>query len=183
MPRFLLLAALAAPCSLNRDAAPSITIVNVSPPPTAAATAAELVTASDGKVYGVVRLLWSDGECSGAGGEHDVLEIDAPGLPQRRVHAGGHAVYLELERDPDGPGWSDPCAERYFVAQISMFAAPAAPFSNLGWCVDLPTFDGEATSLLRAHDRGDARRLLSEIGAGGPRSSALAGARWLGRAP
>lgn len=114
-------------------------------------------------------------ECSGAGGEHYVFRVDDPSGGARDpvlVHAGGHAVYLDLL--PQG-GWP---ATRWLAAEVAMVQRVSEdgddnPDSSVsGWCLDdLPRTQGEVLRWVDAADRADARRIVEQLRATGlPRS-------------
>ena len=157
-----------------------------------AAAALGPVTAPDGRILAVVSLIATFEECSGMGGEHDILAVDgaagAAAAAPALVHAGGHGVHLQLGGDPpiarlagDLAGPPAPAPPRWFVAELSNVPRPSEdhdgnPDSSVGgWCLDrMPATGGEALRLIPASDRDAARRLLAALAATGlPRAHAV----------
>jgi hypothetical protein len=150
------------------------------PAPTPAASAARqdhllppvgLLQGTDGRQFAVVHWIRGLEECSGAGGHHDILEIDEPGDEHRLAHAGGHYMHLGL-----GPsqqfGFAHPVGPEFFVAELVMVPRAgedhdANPDSSVGgWCLaDLPRTDAKVSRLLPAQSLLDARRMLTSVAA------------------
>jgi hypothetical protein len=171
-PRAAPAADLAAPAPVSPptpsapQAAPSVA------PPGAPPPAAGVVDGPDGRRYAVVSTDLRIDECSGAGGEHYVFDVDvAPSSQPIRAHAGGHAVYLGL-LPHRLRGRADPRsgAARWFVAELAIAARLSEdrdgnPDSSVaGWCLDvLPPTQGSVFRVIPVADRDEGRRLLAEV--------------------
>src|SRR5574338_925860 len=82
----------------------------------ASADAHDPITAPDGRTFAVVVVRERFDECSGAGGEHYVFDVDLPASsPPMKAHAGGHSVYMGLL--PDGGLHRAASSEQWYVAE------------------------------------------------------------------
>ena len=137
------------------------------------------VTAPDGRTFALVNLRQRFDECSGAGGEHYVFDIEvAAGKPALRGHAGGHAIRLGLL-----PHRAQATGDRWYVAEIAI--APRLSedrdgnpdSSRAGWCLDrLPPTQASVLRLVSVADRTKGHEVLARLAATGlPRAQAKLG--------
>lgn len=132
-----------------------------------AAPPAGPIIASDGRVYGVVRLESWDGEATNLGGEHFALSVD--GLrPDLLVHFGGHGLFGDGVTLPYGFMPGQPWEHRYFVAELAL-----SPTAGRHAVLDTP-FSGDAGHLVPADDLAAARAMLAAIPTRGYPSGELA---------
>jgi hypothetical protein len=124
------------------------------------------VTAGDGHMYAVVRLVAVRDDQSNMGGLHYTFEIDEPGDRHRLVHGGRHGQLLM----PDGTlpevtmGRAPVRPNDYYVADLILFAKPIAGHEVGGQLAHgLPDYNGDAYRYAHAHDVRDARCRLAHL--------------------
>jgi hypothetical protein len=145
----------------------------------ASVASAQPVTAPDGRTFALVNLRERFDECSGAGGEHYIFDVEvAAGSPAIKAHAGGHSVHLGLL-----PQWPKAAASRWFVAELVIAKRPSEdrddnPDSSVaGWCLDrLPPTQASVHRVIAVADRAEGVKVLAAVGATGlPRAYATIG--------
>jgi len=137
------------------------------------------VTAPDGRTFALVNLRQRFDECSGAGGEHYVFDVEvAAGTPALRGHAGGHAIHLGLLAHR-----ATATSDRWYVAELAIAARVSEdrdgnPDSSVaGWCLDrLPATQASVQRLITVKDRDEGRAVLARLATTGlPRAHAVLG--------
>lgn len=129
----------------------------------ASADASDPITAPDGRTFAVVVVRERFEECSNAGGEHDVFDVDLPASsPPMKAHAGGHSVRLGLK------------AGQWYVAEVTIGPRLSEdrdgnPDSSVaGWCLDrVPRTQASVSRLIPVADRDAGQKLLAAIGVTG----------------
>ena len=137
------------------------------------------VTAPDGRTFALVNLRQRFDECSGAGGEHYIFDVEvAAGKPALRGHAGGHAIHLGLL-----PHRATATGDRWYVAEIAIAKRLSEdrdgnPDSSVrGWCLDrLPATQASIQRLIQVADRAKGHEVLARLATTGlPRAHAVVG--------
>ncbi|HUQ07582.1 MAG TPA: hypothetical protein VM261_34045 [Kofleriaceae bacterium] len=141
------------------------------------------VTAPDGRTFALVNLRQRFDECSGAGGEHYVFDVEvAAGSPTMKAHTGGHAIYLGLlGHRALAPAAAS--ADRWYVAELVIAKRLSEdrdgnPDSSVsGWCLDgIPPTQASVQRLITVADHDAGLKVLAAIGATGlPRAYATVG--------
>ena len=124
------------------------------------------VTAPDGRTFALVNLRQRFDECSGAGGEHYIFDVEvAAGKPAVKGHAGGHAVHLGLLGHR-----ATAVGDRWYVAEVAIAARLSEdrdgnPDSSVaGWCLDrLPKTQASVLRLVAVADRDEGHRVLARL--------------------
>jgi hypothetical protein len=139
----------------------------------ASADARDPIIAPDGRTFAVVVVRERFDECSNAGGEHYIFDVDLPASSSpMKAHAGGHSIYMGLL--PDGGLHRTASKEQWYVAEITI--APRLsedrdgnPDSSVsGWCLDrVPRTQASVSRLIPVADRDAGRTLLGTIGVTG----------------
>jgi hypothetical protein len=137
------------------------------------------VTAPDGRTFALVNLRQRFDECSGAGGEHYVFDVEvAAGSPAIKAHAGGHSIHIGLL-----PQWAKVTGDHWFVAEIVIAKrlsedADGNPDSSVsGWCLDrIPATQASVQRVIAVADRDAGHRVLAGLASTGlPRAAAQVG--------
>jgi hypothetical protein len=121
-------------------------------------------TVAGGRTYAVVRLRGECDEATNLGGMHWRFEVD--GKPAGfLLHGGGHGIYGDGKTLPGLVAADTIWNGRYYIAEVSLFRAPAA-ISGLD-CRGEDKYSGTVTAVTAARSLEDARSQFSKIIADG----------------